>query len=432
MIRTTRQPRLFYGWYIVMACFTIGLFTNVARTSFTMWFPHLLTGLEGATRTNLGFGTTLHSWLASFMALAAGMLLDRYGPRVLMTFGGALTILGLAMSSQVESMWGFYFWFGCVLSIAGAATHGIPTHITGRKWFTRKAGLAVAISSIGGTLGIAVIAFLAPPMIKALGWRSAWLWLGVITGTPTIILAWLVIRKDPESMGLRPDGDPPLPVPNADQVDAVAVPIEEVESWTVKQAMKTSAYWFLVMGHAIAAIPVTGALGHVAMWALDVANKGGVAKAQAMPMVKLGVFMMAIGAIIGTIVGGPLSDRFGRKFITSLSFILFGICWIFGCFVTKMWQVPVWTFINASTYGLGITIWAAYMGDIYGRKSMATLYGLLILLGGIIGGSGAWIFGWIFDHTGGYCPAFIGSTVCCAVSLVLLILTKHKPLHHQS
>ena len=238
IIQTSRQPRIYYGWYIVAACFTIGLLTNVARTSFTMWFPHLMTGLEGATRTNLGFGTTLHSWFASFMALAAGLLLDRYGPRAMMTIGGILTIVGLGMSARVQSLWGFYFWFGIVLAIAGAATHGIPTHITGRKWFTRRAGLAVAISSIGGTLGIAVIAFLGPPMIKALGWRSAWLWLGVITGAPTIFLAWLVIRKDPESMGLRPDGDPSLTLGEIAQPDTPEVTVEEEESWTVLEAMK--------------------------------------------------------------------------------------------------------------------------------------------------------------------------------------------------
>ncbi len=421
------SPRVFYGWWIVAACATIGLLTNTARSSFTMWFPHMLEGIEGATRTNLGFGTTLLAWLASIMALVAGLLLDKYGPRILMIFGGFLTIVGLAMASRAATLWEFYLWFGVVLGIAGAATHGIPTHITGRYWFKKKAGLAVAISTIGGTLGIAVIAFLGPFMIERLGWRTAWFWLGIMTGVPTILLAWFVIRKDPESMGLRPDGEPPLTTNDTAEVEKTDLVDDDEEVWTIKEALKTRSYWFLVIGHAIYVIFIAGSVGHVVVWAMDIARRIGVPAAEAMPMAKLGVALMAVGAIVGMMFGGPLSDRFGRKLITCLSFILLGICWIFGGYLNAMWQVPVWTFCNAATYGLGATIWAAIMGDIYGRKSMATLYGLLTLVGGLIGGSGPWLMGFIYDTTGSYFSAFIMASITCLISLLLLVFTDQKP-----
>jgi MFS family permease len=404
------RSRIFYGWWIVIACAAINFLCNMARTSFTMFFPALLEDL-GWSRSLLGFGNTLHAWAASFTALIAGILLDKYGPRALITFGGLLTIIGLAFASRMTYPWEFFLWFGVVHAIGGAATTGVPTHITGRKWFIRRAGLAVAISSIGGTLGMAGIALAGPILLANFGWRDAWFLLAFLSGGSTMAIAWAVIRKDPESMGLRPDGDPPLKHETGMEEIGDVISAHDEHVWTVREGLRFPSYWYLVIAHAIVAIPGTGAVAHIIVWGLDKARILGIPAPEAMSTLKWAFFFLAIGAVMGGLIGGPLSDKIGRKIVAIVSFFLFGINWLIAIYITSLWGVVAFAFGAAFLSGLHMPFWPSIMGDIFGRRSMATLYGLLILCGGLIGGSGAFLFGWIFDTFGTYNWAFIMSII---------------------
>ena len=73
--------------------------------------------------------------------------------------------------------------------------------------------------------------------------------------------------------------------------------------------------------------------------------------------------------------------------------------------------------------GLCVPLWTAYLGDIFGRASLATLFGLLTFAMGIIGGSGPFIFGWIFDQTGSYKWAWILSALVTSVIIILILFT---------
>ncbi|MDY6844336.1 MAG: MFS transporter, partial [Thermodesulfobacteriota bacterium] len=170
MVQTEKHSGIFFGWWVVIACAIIGLFAGSSRFSFTMFLPTLLEDL-GWTRAMLGFGFTLHMWTYAVVAILVGILVDRYGARLVMTGGGLFLLLGLVLTSTMTAIWQFYLYYGIILGIGVSSTLAVPGIGTARKWFTRKAGLAVAVAAGGGGLGLALMAFVAPSLISAYGWR---------------------------------------------------------------------------------------------------------------------------------------------------------------------------------------------------------------------------------------------------------------------
>jgi len=424
---TENRPAIFYGWRIVAACSLIGLLASSARFSFTIYLPVLLDDL-GWTRATLGFGFTLGYWVSAVTSLAVGLVVDRYGARVVMTLGGAVILAGLVFASTMSSVWEFYLYYGVILSIGLSLAHGVPSSSTVRKWFTRRAGLAVSLATVGGGLGLGLIAYLAPGLISAYGWRASWQFLGLGLGVSIAVIAALFIRKDPESMGLTPDGDLISPAAGRPLNKEPYPASGREEFWTVREAVKTRSYWCLVIGHALITLPMMSGLTHMAAWGLDIGDITGVPVNEAMKSIKFSIFITAICAVIAASIGGALSDKAGRKLIFCVSFILYAASLFYAVMVSTLFPSLTGVIILGVTggafYGLGMTLWAAYVGDIFGRASLGTLFGLLSFIGGVTGGIGPSIYGWIRDITDSYALAWSFGGICSLLAMLIVMFIK--------
>ena len=79
------------------------------------------------------------------------------------------------------------------------------------KWFVRKRGKALAIMSLGNPIGGLIFIPLTQIFIADLGWRDAWFYLAIIGASLILPLSIVLVRREPEDMGLLPDGDRPRP-----------------------------------------------------------------------------------------------------------------------------------------------------------------------------------------------------------------------------
>ena len=425
MTEVETRSGIFYGWWVIMACCVIAILSSASRYSFTMFFPTLLDEL-GWTRTMLGFGLTLHMWVYAITAIVAGILVDRYGARLIMVGGGVFILLGLVLTSKMSTVWEFYLYYGVILALGVATTLSVPAQATARKWFTKKAGLAMAFAAGGIGLGFGVVAFVAPGLINAYGWRSSWLYLGLIIGIAIVLLAGIIIRKDPESMGLLPDGDPAPPGSMADEEGRQGLSPSTEEVWTVREALRTRSYWCILFGYGLIGINYVGISGHVAVWAVDIAKAENIPLEEGMRLIKLSVFLMATISVIGGFIGGPLSDRIGRKPVFCVSLSLAAAMALYATVVSSLAGVFIVGTLSGFFMGLCVPLWASYLGDIFGRASLATLFGLLTFTLGILGGSGAVIFGWIFDITGSYKWAWILAALTTLTIIVLILFTRQE------
>ncbi len=422
MTEVESRNGIFYGWWVIIACALVAVLASTGRYSFTMFLPVLLEDL-GWTRAMLGFGLTLHMWVYSIMAIITGILVDRYGARVIMVIGGMFILLGLVLASTMAALWEFYLYYGVILALGVAMTLSVPAQATARKWFTKKAGLAIAFASGGISIGIGVVALVAPALIGAYGWPSAWIYLGLSLGIAIVLLAGIIIRKDPESMGLLPDGRSAHSGADVDSLDQ-SPPVEEI--WTLREALATRSYWCILFGYGLVGINYVGIIGHMAAWGTDIAKASHIPLEEGMAMIKMSVFLLALVSVIGGFIGGPLSDRIGRKPVFSISLFLSAVMSLYAMVVSSLAGVLMVGLLSGLFMGLSVPLWSAYLGDIFGRASLATLFGLLTFTLGILGGSGSVIFGWIFDLTGSYKWAWFLAAVTTFVIIVLILLTRKE------
>ena len=148
------------------------------------------------------------------MAMAGifiGSLIDRIGPRPIMATGTVILSCALVLHSQIESLWAWWLLNGLVLTIGCAMIGNLVVNVTLSKWFVLNRGKAIAIAAMGVSLGGIIITPLATYLVDELGWRAAWIWLGVLSFLLMVPVTW-AMRSRPEITACIPMACPLTPI----------------------------------------------------------------------------------------------------------------------------------------------------------------------------------------------------------------------------
>ena len=364
-----RQPRIFYGWWIVAAASILGMFGNGA---ISQGFPRFLLPIEaslGLSRDQMSLVFSLARAEGSVAGPAVGWLVDRYGARP-MVFAGSVTVgVGVILLSQVNSYWMLLILFAGVISLGKSAGLGQTLMAGVNQWFIRRRHLAMSTLMTAFAGGGALIVPLLNEAIQWLGWRQTLIWTGV--GILALTLpASFIIRSRPEDMGLRPDGDRP--------VDSAAERSGRQGrntgggeiSFTFKEAIQTRTFWMMAVGSFMRVTVTNGMLVHIfAMMA-----ERGLSEDQSAAWVAAMFFLgIPLRFILGVTTG---------KFRSNL--MLAGGMAIGAVGMWGLWLGPGVVGLLAFVIGIavveGITSvnWLM-LSDYYGRGRFATLMGFMSL-----------------------------------------------------
>ncbi|MBM3946640.1 MAG: MFS transporter, partial [SAR202 cluster bacterium] len=261
--------RFFYGWTMVGVNFLTSMVTagigSYGLSFFVVPMAQALDVSRGAFSS-----VTLFRLLPLFLVPYLGSLADRkHGARWMLTTGGLVAGLALIATSRVSSLWQFYAAYGVVFGLANVAMGGQlvgPAILA--KWFIRMRGRAMAIGTMGISAGGFLIAPLAGWLILNYGWRTAWIALGLVVILCVSPLAALLTRRQPEDIGLLPDGRKAPPQPNSGGA-ALAGWEDREYPWTVRQAIKTPALWLLMGVNALASLALSPVLIHQVAYIRD-------------------------------------------------------------------------------------------------------------------------------------------------------------------
>jgi MFS family permease len=370
-----------------------------ARASFALFYVAILEELAwGRGPTALGYSL---SWLC-FVVFAplAGWLHDRWGARTVVAAGGLLLGAGLALTGQVRSLTEYYLAFG-VLGAAGTACILIPSTTIVSRRFVRSRGTAMGVLSAATPGGAVVFYPVNAWLIATLGWRGALAGFGAIVAISTVSLA--VFYRSLPADGGRPAG-------GATAVLAGARPSGEV--WTLWRALGSLRLW------AAFAMTALGVIGYQIMATHQVAHAVDRGFAQAAV-----VWLFAFGAgcmMAGNLLGGWLSDRFGRGSVFALGSVV-AIAGI-GCLglLRSPADWPLLLFYTASGFGFGMRIaqLSAIPADAFSGPHLGAILGVVQAGGGLGGAIGPFLGGWLFDVTGNYRLAFAAAAIAVAGSAV--------------
>lgn len=247
-----RTP-FFYGWAIVGAAFLANLIsTGVQLWSLSVLVVPMLDELADWSRADVFGAMTVRSWIATAGTLLLGRYMDRrYGGMALMVAGGVLGGLSAAMVAFAHEPVEFMLWFGVVGGIAGPGQAYIVSNAIVSKWFIRRRARALSLSTMGTGAAALVMPLAVTALIGASGWRDTWIVLGIATVAITVPLS-LLMRRQPEDVGLLPDGDK-----GADAEGAAAYAAQE-RSFTARQALRTPSAWLMAGAMTMASISILG------------------------------------------------------------------------------------------------------------------------------------------------------------------------------
>ena len=205
--------RIFPGWIVVGVTSAVLAVAYGMQFSFGVFLDPIAED-TGWSTTSLSLGYAVYVGLYSLLSSVSGTATDRYGPKPVLVVGGIVLGTGWALLGVSRAEWQAFLALGIVAAI-GMSASWVPCSATVVRWFVRRRGLAVGVTSTGGSVGNLVAPPLIAAAIAAWGWRTTMVTMGVAGGLAVAALATKLIRS-PESVGLGPDGDVVAPPTDAD------------------------------------------------------------------------------------------------------------------------------------------------------------------------------------------------------------------------
>jgi len=423
---TKRTPGLalpfFYGWIVVAVCFvTMGLGVN-ARTAFSLLFPPILDEFgwdRGVTAGAFSFGFVVSAILTPTL----GRLIDRRGPRLPIELGVGLTAAGLLLATLVQQPWHLYLTLGLLVGGGTVALGYTGQALFLPHWFVRRRGLAMSIAFSGVGVGSIVLLPWLQLVIERAGWRTACLLLGIVL---IVVLAPLnlLLRGRPEELGLRPDGDPPPEGVDDGGIGAVGGSGQLDEGWTLRQAMRTTRFWWIALGYFCGLFVWYAVQVHQTKYLIEV----GIDPTTAAWTLGL----VSLVAIPGQIALGHLSDRIGRRSVWLAGSLGFALCYATLLLLRYSPTVPLLyvMVVAQGTLGYGLTsVIGAIPAETFPGRHHGAIFGTLMLASICGGAAGPWVTGLLYDLTGSYAPAFwiaIGVSVLSAVAVWIAAPPSHR------
>jgi MFS family permease len=407
---TEKPPRhlpFFYGWVVVAVTFvTMGIGVN-ARTAFSLFFPPILQEFgweQGVTAGAFSFGFIASAIVSPLI----GRLMDRAGPRAVMELGVALMGGGLLLAPLTREPWHLYITIGVMVG-AGSVCLGyagfsqfLP------NWFVRRRGLAMGIAFAGVGIGSVTLLPWVQYVIEQTGWRSACTAMGLMV---LIVLAPidLLLRKRPEDIGLRPDGDA-APHASAKPISNIVDPVWAGTDWTLPRALGTARFWWIALGYFCGLYMWYAVQVHQTKFLLDIGFSANVS------VWALGV--VSLLGIPGQIMLGHASDRIGREAVWTIACLGFAIC--FAALIALKYEPSLWLVylmvFTQGALGYGLTsIMGAVVLEIFQGPNYGSIFGTIMIAALAGGAAGPWVTGLLHDITGDYTIAF---AIAIAISLL--------------
>jgi len=374
------KHKRFHGYNIVAACFVTQGVTIGGMFAYGVFFPELENEF-GWSRAMISGASSLAFVIMGVLAVVAGKLNDRTGPRVLITVSALFFGVGYALLSRLESPWELFVFYG-VLAGIGYSTHDVVTLSTLARWFVRRRGMMTGIAKVGTGVGQLLVPLSAASLIAAFGWRSAALVIGTVSLVILVLVAH-VMRRDPQAVGQHPDGI---------KIDTRGASADAMEiGLTLAEAAVTRQFWILCAAQLTVFFCLLTVMIHIVPHATDL----GVAPAVA------ATILSTIGAvsIAGRLTIGTLFDRLGGRRSLMICFVVLLASFAVLQIGEATWMLFVFAGVYGFAHGGFFTVMSPTLAELFGTGSHGVIFGIVLFSGTIGGAIGPLLAGSLFDAT---------------------------------
>jgi MFS family permease len=423
--RATNEWKFFYGWIIVAVGFLAHVASAFSISSTLSVFLKPLSEDLGLSRGAFSLIRSGEILIGAAAAPIIGTLLDRHGSRWLIASGGLVCGLGFLALGQARDFWHFMLARWLLVSPGDMLMGSMVVNVSISQWFVRMRGRALALAGMGHGLAKVCMPVAAASLIVYAGWRGAWIVFGVVTLVLVVAPSLLFMRRRPEDMGLRPDGEADSASSGTGWRAGQSTTTPRSGSagdvvWSRRQALGTSAFWLIVITFGVSHVGVTGLNLHVFAFVSD--------QGHSMMVAALVMSMIAIMQFSTPMVWGLLAERMNVARLIMAKFLIQAG----GILLALSDPSLVSLYTGFFLYGIGMggtsilaeMIWANY----FGRSSLGRIRGMGSLITSAFSAGGPPFFGLLFDATQSYSLSFsIFIGMLFASAALSLFLRPPKP-----
>ena len=414
----------FYGWWIVLGAilclfvsgsighFVSGVFMRpvVEDLNWKIWQYTLGSSLSMAAGTISG--------------LVIGNIVDSRGPRLIM-FIGAFVSMGCLLLLSIQSNLLVFLSVYCIGGLMGWNLFSpLVINSTVSKWFVRQRGWALAISSVGVSMGGLISPMAMTIAVDNLGWRAAYVILALSVIVIIVPIAF-IMRRRPEDYGFLPDGDTPT-----DNLPGSAHPYlltsgnpqlleTDAQSFQRHQAIRTKDFWLLFIGYGFNGAALMSVLIHAIPFMTDIGFTRSVAAAA--------ITVNGLGNLTSKAVWGyglqKIKPR--RLAMTAFSISSLGVTLIFISSTNEGTSI---LFLGFLLYGFGyggtIPLSEFLSAKYFGRVHIGSINGAgrpITTLGSAVG---PLLIGYWYDMTNDYRPAFLAIIATFLAGAILISISR--------
>ena len=395
------MSRGFYGWRVTWALAvtqTVGY--GVLYYAFGVFIEPMEAEL-GWTRAQTSGSFSLALLLSGLTAIPVGRYVDRNGGRGLMTLGSVAGALLVLLWSYSASLTGLYLVQAGIGLVMSAVLYEVAFTVVA-VWFRRKRIRAMLLLTMIAGLASTIFIPLTTLLVSELGWRAALRVLALILAIVTVPLHALVLRRNPQALGLEPDGDPPPATPR---------PLPEA-SVSPGTALRAASFWWLSSAFALDRLVVIAIAAHSVPLLLERGHPPALVAAAAG---SIGLMQVA-----GRLLFTPATTRIPLTTLTVATFGLHALSLVLLLLVPGGSGVWLFAGLFGVANGAGTLARAGLIAEFYGpahyggiNGSMATLIALVQTVAPLGAGT-------IHDLAGGYDPVawtLIGISLLAAATV---------------
>jgi MFS family permease len=412
MAKRSKPPSsVFYGWWVVAACFFIAVYTSgVVSNGFTSFFEPIAKEFNWSY-TTVSLASSLRHMEVGLFSPLVGFLIDRYSLRKVLFIGGIITGVSVIYLATTNSLLAFFGTFA-VISIGMSAVSTVTLMTAVSRWFRRRLGIAMGIATCGfGFSGVMLP--LVTSMVDSLGWRLAMTILGAGMFAIVLPLA-MMVRNRPEDYGQLPDGEA-FVIKTDKAGNPVATDDYDVST---KQALMSRAFWWITIALAIQHLATNAVSTHIMPYLSSVGVARGIGSlvAAALP----------IASMSGRFGFGWMGDMVKKKSLTTIGFAMMAIGLVsFGYADNLAGGMAALLIVFLAMYGMGYggttTMRSILPKAYFGTKNYATILGFITGIDAIGGVLGAPVAGYVYDTWGNYHYVWIALALLSFVCAVMMV-----------
>jgi MFS family permease len=384
------MKKLFYGWRVVGAGAALQFFQSLLLNQAFGIYVAVLVEDRGWSKTAISGAAALKSTEVALLGPVLGWAVDRFGSQGIVRAGILIFGLGFMLLSQIETLAGFYAAF-VIVALGSSMFSNFVMSVAIIQWFEKRRARALSALQFGGAVG-GLFVFLIAWSIQTYGWRTTAFASGVIA----ILVGWplaRVIRSRPEEHGETVDGVSPA----AKAAERSGAP--ERRMFSAGEALRTSAFWLISLGHAFSLLVVTAVNVH----AITHMKEGlGYSLAQA----TLVFTLITVGQFFGVMLGWVIGEKFVKRKIAAACMLMHGVGLLMLTYSSGLGMLIVSALVHGTAWGLRGPLMQAIRADYFGRTSIGVIMGLSNLVTVIGNISGPILAALFADWTGDYRVGF--------------------------